>query len=685
MTKNNPLLLVAELPLFEDIKSEHIESAVNETINNCEKLLIETENSQEISWNSLMTPLEEVSRALSSSWGVVAHLHSVRNSDALREAYNKVLPSVIQFSLRMSQSEMLFEKLTNLSKQSAELSDAQNRALKLYLKSAKLSGMELKGKEKDRFNEISKELSELSTTFSNNVLDSTKEFSLEVHDEKDMHAVPTMFKKLWSDNYKAKTSKESSEDKGPWLVSLDHASATPFLKYSPSRDKRKQLYLAQIQKASSGKYDNKKNIEKILELREEKAKLLGFEDFSELSLASKMAPNVDAIYALIDELVVPSKPIAISELKEIEDYAKSLDSIDELKNWDFSYYSEKYKEKKYAFNEEVLRDYFQLDSVLDGLFELASNLFDITIKKQDTRPQVWDDSVEFYKVFNLSNEHIASFYLDPYSRPENKRGGAWVNTCLDKGSYHGKEIIPVAYIVCNFTPASGDASSKLSFYEVETLFHEFGHALQHMLTSVDVLDVAGINGVDWDAVELPSQFMENWCYHKDTIKKFALHFETKAPIPDELFEKIILSKNYLSAVQMLRQLLFAKTDLKLHSSYSKKIDGSVFDLYQKLALDISPMKPLAEDHFLCGFGHIFAGGYSAGYYSYKWAEVLSADAFSKFEDAGLNDEATIKKVGLEFKNTVLSLGGSLDPMEVFIKFRGRKPETKALLKHSGLI
>ena len=470
MKNSNPLLDVAELPRFEDIRSDQIIDAVDKTIDFCKKILIETEETNDISWDGIMSPLEEISRSLSSSFGVVSHLHSVKNSDELREAYNLVLPKVIQFSLRISQSEKIFKNLTKLTTSSDDLTPAQRRAITLYLRSAKLSGMELMGEQKERFNQISKELSTLSTTFSNNVLDSTKEYNLEIQNPEDMQGVPDMFKKIWSDTYTSKNKKPSTENDGPWLISLDHASATPFLKYCPNREQRRDLYLAQIQKASSGKYNNKDNIEKILKLRAEKAKLLGFKNFAELSLATKMAPNIEAIYALIDELVEPSKPIARSELQEIENFAKKLDGIDELKNWDFSFYSEKYKEKKFSFNEESLREYFQIDSVLNGLFELAENLFDVKIEKLSHPPQVWDSKVDFYKVSNSSNEQIASFYLDPYSRPENKRGGAWVNTCLDRGFYKGKRILPVAYIVCNFTPPTDNKPSKLSFYEVETLF-----------------------------------------------------------------------------------------------------------------------------------------------------------------------------------------------------------------------
>ena len=385
---------------------------------------------------------------------------------------------------------------------------------------------------------------------------------------------------------------------------LDHASAGPFLRYAPNRDLRKRLYFAQIERASKGKLDNSDNIKEILSLREEKAQLLGFDNFANLSLASKMAPNSKAVYDLIEELTQPSISIAKKEMSEIESLAKEIDGIDKLQNWDFSYYSEKLKEKKYSFNDDELRQYFPIDSVLTGLFELATDLFGIKIIKEVNKPEVWSKEVDYYKVVEENGNPISSFFLDAYSRPENKRGGAWVNSCLDKGYYNGKLIDPVCYIVCNFTPPSDSKPSLLSFYEVETLFHEFGHALQQMLTKVEVLDVAGINGVDWDAVELPSQFMENWCYHKATIRKFAKHYETGETIPDSLFEKVSKSKNYLSAYQMLRQLLFAKTDLDLHTSFDVKASKTVFDVYKENAKGVAPLQPEKEDRFLCSFGHI---------------------------------------------------------------------------------
>jgi oligopeptidase A len=397
-----------------------------------------------------------------------------------------------------------------------------------------------------------------------------------------------------------------------------------------------------------------------------------------------MAPSTKRVNEFLEELRVASRPYAEKEYEEIRSFAKESGFNQDLLHWDVSFWSERYLEQKLGLDEEVTKPYFQLPKVLNGLFDICHKLFGIHVEESKDNIDVWHDDVKFYNIFR-DNQKIASFFLDPYSRPANKRGGAWMGECVSKRTIDGNQKIPVAYLVCNGAPPVGDKPSLMKFSEVITLFHEFGHGLQHMLTTINYGEASGINGVEWDAVELPSQFMENWCYHKPTVMAMTEHVETGDKLPDELFEKLLLNKVFMAGSGMLRQLTFAITDMTLHSQKEIKDIDEVFKLYQQVAKTTSVLEPRPEDRFLCAFSHIFAGGYSAGYYSYKWAEVLSADAFSAFEDAGLDNDEAVKEVGEKFRNTVLGLGGSLAPMDVFVQFRGREPSTKPLLRHCGLM
>jgi oligopeptidase A len=485
-------------------------------------------------------------------------------------------------------------------------------------------------------------------------------------------------------------TREATAETGPWRITLDFPSFSPFMEHSRRRDLRAQLYRAFITRASSGDLDNTPLINRILQLRQEECDLLGYANFAELSLASKMAPNVAAVEQLLEELRQASFDAAHQDLVELRDFARAqhAEEADHLAHWDLPFWSERLREERYDFSDEELRPYFPLPQVLDGLFALAHRLFGVHIKPADGEAPVWHEDVRFFRIYDEQDQEIAAFYLDAYSRPAEKRGGAWMDSCVGRSrllAEPGQAVrLPVAYLTCNQTPPVDGKPSLMNFTEVRTLFHEFGHGLHHMLTQVDHGMAAGIRNVEWDAVELPSQFMENWCYHRDTLMGMSAHVDTGEPLPQALYDKLCAARHYRSGSLMLRQLYFAFMDLELHARFDPKGAETIFDVQRRIAAKTTPLMPLPEDRFLCSFSHIFAGGYAAGYYSYKWAEVLSADAFAAFEEAGLTDASALAETGRRYRNTILALGGSQAPMDVFKAFRGREPDTAALLRHSGL-
>lgn len=562
---------------------------------------------------------------------------------------------------------------------------------------------------------------ELSTAFSNNVLDATKAFGLEVTDANDLEGVPESAKAMWAQAYQQNLIKECKDEDekkkleeadvdaaaGPWRLTLDGPSYVAAMQHIPSRELRKGVYMGYLTRASDlteakEEGDDKKKdgpgknnvllINEILKLRKEMSGLLDFDNFAEQSLASKMAPDVESVKNLSELVLEKALPAAEKELaaatalaREVGGDQYSEENLEKLKPWDTSFWVERLKEKTFDLKEEELRPYFALDAVLEGMFGLIERIFNIEVRAANGKAEVWHPDVQFFEMYdNESGEHVASFFLDPYSRPADKRGGAWMADCTGKSEALGIDV-PVAYLTCNGSPPVGDKPSLMTFREVETLFHETGHGLQHMLTRATIGDVAGINGVEWDAVELPSQFMENWCYDKPTVYGFAKHYETGEPLPEEMFEKLKQQKTFGTGMMSCRQLLFGMLDMELHSNFDPDGDKTIFDVQREMAKIYTPYSmPVEEDRFLCGFSHIFAGGYSAGYYSYKWAEVMSADAFGAFEEVGLDNEEAVKEVGRKFRDTVLSLGGGVAPMEVFKEFRGREPSPEALLRHNGL-
>ncbi|MBD2258155.1 M3 family metallopeptidase [Pseudanabaena sp. FACHB-2040] len=685
----NPLLIGKGLPPFEAIKPEHIVPGMTQLIEELEQALTDLEANVQPTWAGLVEPLTKIEERLRWSWGIIGHLMGVKNSPELREAYEAVQPPLVQLASRMGQSKPVYEAFKQIRGGAdwPSLDLAQQRIVESAIREAELSGVGLEGAAKERFNEIQQELAELSTKFSNNVLDATKAFSLTLTTPEEVAGLPPSLLALSAQAAREAGETDATAEAGPWRITLDHPSFGPFLQHSRRRDLREQIYRAFITRASQGELDNTPNIEQILALRQEMSQLLGYPTYAELSIARKMAPSVEAIEQLMEELRSASYDAAVSELDTLKTFAqeKGAAEANDLKQWDMSFWSERMREEKYGLNDEELRPYFPLPQVLGGLFSLAQRLFSITITPADGEAPVWHPDVRYFRVANEAGDSIAHFYLDPYSRPAEKRGGAWMDECVNRGKLGNSVRLPVAYLVCNQAPPVDGKPSLMTFRDVETLFHEFGHGLQHMLTTVDYPGASGINNVEWDAVELPSQFMENWCYHRDTLLQLARHYETGEPLPEDLYQKIVAARAFMTGSAILRQVNFGWLDIELHYRYQPGGAETIQSVRDRISAKTTVLKPLPEDAFLCAFGHIFAGGYAAGYYSYFWAEVLSADAFSAFEEVGLENDSAIAETGRKFRDTVLSLGGSRHPMEVFKSFRGREPSTEALLRHRGLV
>jgi len=691
-TTNNPLLKCSGLPPFSEITPELVLPALQQLLPEVDRDLSALEANIAPTWDGLVEPLERLTERLTWSWGIVNHLMGVKNSPQLREAFETVQPEVVQFSNKLSQSQPIYNafKALRASNNWENLDQAQKRIVEAAIRDAELSGVGLQGEARERFNNIQLELADLTTKFSNHVLDATKAFSVTLTTKEEIDGLPPSLLSLAAASARAAGEENATPETGPWRITLDFPSYGPFMQHSTRRDLREQLFRAFITRASSGELNNTPLIDRLLALRQEEAEILGFKNYAELSLASKMAPNVDAVFGLLEELRRASYDAAQQEFADLKAFAaaKGAKEANDLKHWDISFWAERQQEEKFAFSAEELRPYFPLPQVLDGLFGLVKRLFSVTVTPADGQAEVWNEDVRYFQIADETGTPIAYFYLDPYSRPAEKRGGAWMDICLNRGKIteNGKTTtrLPVAYLVCNQSPPVDGKPSLMTFRDVETLFHEFGHGLQHMLTKVDYTGAAGINNVEWDAVELPSQFMENWCYDRPTLFGMAKHYETGEPLPEHYYQKLLAARNYMSGSGMLRQVHFSLVDLELHYRYRPGGEDTVNDVRNRIAKTSTILPPLPEDAFLCAFGHIFAGGYAAGYYSYKWAEVLSADAFAAFEEAGLDNEPAIVTTGKRYRDTVLALGGSKHPMEVFKSFRGREPSTEPLLKHTGL-
>jgi oligopeptidase A len=667
-SQNNPFLM-GNLPLFEQIDiTQYGYDTVREQIDAQKMEYEEFENSlnrNSYNFSEIFDRLEVIEYPLSRTYGIINHLSGVNDSKELRDIKNTFRNEIVDLGKMSSHSKKLYEAITKIETQN----DDELREKKMTIESMERGGVNLSDEKKNRLTELDKKVSELTTKLSENILDSTKAFKLTVEDKSVMESVPTWAKELWS---------PENPTQGPWVIGLNGPSLSAALQHIPDQSIRKEIYLAYISRAAR----NEEVIKSIMDILLEESNILGFNSYTELSLSSKMAENEESILKLLTDLQEKSLPYAIKEHGEIEDYAKNNDA--DLEPWDVSYWSERMREEKFKLKEEDTKPYFSLDNVLKELFAIANRLFGIHIEECPEYIEKWHKDVRFYDVYDEKEDgpsKVAGFYLDPYARVETKRGGAWMDSCIDK-SRALNHFVPIAYLICNGSPPAKDKPSLLSFSEVETLFHEFGHGLQHMLTKIDVNGISGINGIEWDAVELPSQFMENWCYDKETLNNMAVHYLTGEKMPVEMYDNLIEQKNYCAGMAMMRQISFAKLDLYLYSNWKeiKEKHISIWDIQKRIFTECCPYRRyLDEDKFLCSFQHIFSG-YNAGYYSYKWAEVMSADSFAMFEE---NPDQQ-KEIGLKFKNTVLSNGGSKPAMETFIQFRGRAPNVNPLLRHNKL-
>nr|DAD22195.1 TPA_asm: hypothetical protein HUJ06_023658 [Nelumbo nucifera] len=653
--------------------------------------LVELERTVEPAWSKLVEPLEKIVDRLQVVWGMVNHLKSVKDSPELRSAIEEVQPEKVKFELRLGQSKPIYNAFKAIRESSdwETMSNARKRIVEAQIKEAVLNGVSLEDAEREHFNKIQQELEKLSQKFEENVLDATKKFEKLITNKKEIDGLPATALGLAAQTAISKGHENATAENGPWVITLDAPSFMSVMQHARNRSLREEIYRAYVTRASSGDLDNTPIIDQILTLRLEKAKILGYRNYAEVSMATKMA-TVDKAVELLEKLRSASWDPAVQDMEDLKKFSKDQGAIEAngLSHWDINFWSERLRESKYDINEEELRPFFSLPKVMDGLFGLAKKLFEIEIEPADGLAPVWNNDVRFYRVKDSSGNPIAYFYFDPYSRPSEKRGGAWMDEVIARSRALSRDGVssrlPVAHMVCNQTPPVGDKPSLMTFREVETVFHEFGHALQHMLTKQDEGLCSGIRGIEWDAVELPSQFMENWCYHRDTLMSIAKHYEAGESLPEEVYKKLLAARTFRAGSLSLRQIRFASVDLELHTKYIPGGSETIYDVDQRVGKKTQVIPVLPEDRFLCSFSHIFAGGYAGGYYSYKWAEVLSADAFSAFEDAGLENDKAVKETGHRFRETILALGGGKSPLEVFIEFRGREPSPEALLRHNDL-
>ncbi|MEZ8285514.1 oligopeptidase A [Vibrio splendidus] len=677
---SNPLLTFTDLPPFSQIKPEHVKPAVEQVIEECRNKIEQVlEGNTSPSWDNLVAPIDEVDDRLGRIWSPVSHMNSVVNSDELREAYESCLPVLSEYGTWVGQHKGLFEayKAIKASEAFSALNRAQQKTITDALRDFELSGIGLPADEQHRYGEISKRQSELGSQFSNNVLDATMGWSKQVTDVAELAGMPE------SALAAAQAAAEAKELEG-YLLTLDIPSYLPVMTYCDNQALRKELYEAYVTRASdrgpnAGKWDNTEIITEQLKLRHEIARMLGFSTYSEKSLSTKMAETPDQVLGFLNDLAVKAKPQGEREVEELRQFAEKEFGVSELNLWDIAYYSEKQKQNLFEISDEELRPYFPESNAVSGLFEVLNRVFGMSVTEREG-VDTWHDSVRFFDIFDATGTLRGSFYLDLYAR-EHKRGGAWMDDCRGRRITQSGELqTPVAYLTCNFNKPVGDKPALFTHDEVVTLFHEFGHGIHHMLTQVEAGAVSGINGVPWDAVELPSQFLENWCWEEEALSFISGHFETGEALPKEMLEKMLAAKNFQSAMFILRQLELGLFDFTLHTEYDPEVGARVLETLADVKSKVSVLPSLDWNRFSHSFGHIFAGGYSAGYYSYLWAEVLSADAFSAFEEEGIFNTET----GNRFLNNILEMGGSEEPMELFKRFRGREPQIDAMLRHAGI-
>ncbi len=675
--KQNPLIELDGLPPFSRIRPEHVEPAIDRLLSEnralTERLL---DRGGPYTWENLVQPLELADDRLSRTWSPVSHMNAVVNNDELRQAYNACLPKLSDYGTEMGQNERLYRAYREVAEREASLDAAQKKSLENALLDFHLSGVDLPPEKKQRFKEISSELSRLTSRYEENLLDATNAWSKLVTEEQALAGLPQSALDL---------ARQAAAQKGEqgWLLNLEFPSYLPVLTYCDNRELRREMYQAYATRASdrgphAGQWDNGELMEQILRLRHEAAQLLGFENYAERSLARKMAPSTEAVTAFLHDLAGRSHPQAVAERTELEQYAAEQHGHHDLQAWDIGYYSEKLRQERYHITQEELKPYFPESRVVPGLFTVVAKLFGVSIREIEGVDR-WHPDVRFFEIRDHEGEVRGQFYLDLYARSK-KRGGAWMDDCISRLFTPELDQIPVAFLTCNFSPPVGDRPALFTHDEVQTLFHEFGHGLHHLLTRIDYPSVSGIHGVAWDAVELPSQFLENWCWEREALDLISGHWESGAPIPEELFRRMTAARNFQSAMQMVRQLEFALFDFRIHREYDPEKGGRIYEILEQVREQVAVIRPPEFNRFAHGFSHIFAGGYAAGYYSYKWAEVLSADAFSLFEEKGIFDPET----GNSFLHNILEQGGSRDAMELFVAFRGREPQIDALLRHSGI-
>ncbi len=676
---NNPLLQTDGLPLFASIVPADIEPAVDQLLkDNRDEVQSLLNSDQAVSWENTLQPIEDLDDRLNRAWSPASHLHAVADNDELRQAYNACLPKLSDYATEMGQNRDLYLAYKTISEceDYASLTDAQKKIIKNALREFRLSGIELDDDKQQEYKKIKQQLSLLQTRFEENLLDATQAWTRHVTDRNDLDGLPESALALAA-------QKAASEDKKGWIFTLEYPSYMPVMQYADSSALREQMYIAYITRASeqgpnADQWDNSELMNQILDLRYRQAQLLGYASYAHYSLARKMANDTDEVLDFLNDLASRSRGMAEQELKALQEFAKSEFNLQPLEAWDMAYYAEKLRQHKYALSQEELRPYFPAPQVIDGLFTIVNRLYGIDVKERKA-VEVWHKDVRFFDIFDSAGTLRGGFYIDLYAR-SGKRGGAWMDECIVRKKSSSVTQVPVAYITCNFTPPVGDNPALLTHDEVITLFHEFGHGLHHMLTLVDYPSVSGINGVPWDAVELPSQFMENWCWEREALDLIARHYQTGDLISDDIFAKMLAARNFQTGMHMVRQLELSLFDFRLHLEYDSKSPLNIQSLLDYVRQQIAVVRTPDYNRFQHSFSHIFAGGYAAGYYSYKWAEVLSADAFSKFEEDGIFN----KNTGNEFLHSILEQGGVKEPMEMFINFRGRKPSIDALLKHSGI-
>jgi oligopeptidase A len=688
----NPLLNQTDLPLFSQIKPEHVESAIDELLENARNVVTDClEKNKIYTWENLIEPIETAEDSLNKAWSPISHLNAVMNNDDLREAYNACLPKLSDYATEMGQNEQLFHAYESIVSREtfSDLSKAQQKVLTNALRDFKLSGVALSTEKKERYKEISQQLSSLTSHYSENVLDATNAWTKLITDVNELAGLPETAlaqAKQSAEMFHVKQAEKNGEmfhvkpEGSGWLITLQYPSYLAVMTYADNRELRREHYTAFATRASEGNFDNTQIMEQILALRHEEAQLLDFSNYAELSLATKMADSPDEVISFLDDLAQKSLPQARQDVDDLKKFAGEHYGIDELQAWDVTYLSEKMRQQHYQLSQEEVKSYFPVQKVLSGLFEILNRLYGLKFTEINEFDR-WHESAQLFEATDGAGCKRGRFYLDLFARTE-KRGGAWMDDCIGRRKLNSENVqLPVAYLVCNFTPPTADTPSLLTHDDVTTLFHEFGHGLHHVLTQVDYLGVSGINGVAWDAVELPSQFMENWCWDKEALSLISGHYQTGEALPDSLFEKMLAAKNFQAGMMMVRQLEFSLFDFHVHRDFDPKRGGRIYEILKQVREKVAVMPAPEFNRFAHSFSHIFAGGYAAGYYSYKWAEVLSSDAFSLFEEKGIFDAET----GRAFLTNILEQGGSDDAMELFKKFRGREPSVEALLRHNGIV